>query len=864
MNTGFPFSVKSADGLSIEDMINLFEEPPIFYERLLQPINQALLGGPGVGKTMILRSSTLPVLSKRIGFEKLQFLSVYIPFDYYSQMNSFCQAFRRYEKTDLFEDYFVNHVLTYLIKDFRGHIDEDIFEEVVKIIRRSINATNENVEKLTEELVGRNRAIGEHVRKTNSLIPEPSISYEPSTIEALLDLLKDIHRVLIKSEKFNHPICLMIDGYESFDDLSSVVNTLIHKEYNRFLCCKLGGLRLDGLHSQDKNNRPLNLGVDIEIEVIEPNVDSVVYKNFLIEVANRNLKRYVDNVSITEFLSSEPPEIVSKRISNPEDISPNLKILDGDGSKNLPDQRKWAYFGIDAFIKVSSGNVREFLRLLYEAFNTAKEKNRRPLKISSKSQATVISDHSKIVYESDIPERCQEFGLAIQSLVDNLCKKQLMAGFKNNELEGMQIQIVDPEELHPYAKDALRKGFQSMVLQCSKEDRKLLEHSISSVPSTFFICRTLAPKYYLSYNNEGALTIKADEIYQLLNKRVPGQPGYSPLYTKPAKDTDQAILMHNYFAFLSTPLLESSEGSKVIDEGIKRLKKAVKEIIKARLGEEIQNVPGSEIVIDPLDVEMSKGNFVKNVTSQINFRGYVIHDITKLSPGVAFEIGLSIGYEKPFFLVWNIDKRPFQSSELVDLINKQHVYQGHFSPGSDHYDYGKIKIMARKIDDIASKFNGKVKCPDNWGSPCKFTEIDQPFHAAYIEIQPRHREVERLVNGLIRNYGLRKMEKSDYPTGCSTSLCKVCYAIHRAKVCIVDATAKSESEEDLRAAMLLGIAHALWPHANIKIFDSTVKEQLVTMHEGEKCEWTPSTMDDDILHGSLSDFMDRLQRDGKL
>lgn len=76
-STTFPFIVKSADGLSMEDVIKLFEDPPIFYERILPPINQALLGGSGSGKTMILRSLSLPVLSKRFGLEKLQFLLTY-------------------------------------------------------------------------------------------------------------------------------------------------------------------------------------------------------------------------------------------------------------------------------------------------------------------------------------------------------------------------------------------------------------------------------------------------------------------------------------------------------------------------------------------------------------------------------------------------------------------------------------------------------------------------------------------------------------------------------------------------------------------------------------------------------------------
>jgi len=375
------------------------------------------------------------------------------------------------------------------------------------------------------------------------LIPWSSISYKPSTIETLLYILEDIHEVLVKSEKFNHPICLLIDGYEFLEDLSSVVNSLIHKELYRFLCCKIGGSKLNDLRLPDKNNRLLNLDIDIEIEVIEPDVDSSVYKIFLIEVANRNLKRYFDDVSITEFLSSEAPEIVSKRILNPEDISQNLKILDRDSSKNLPDQRKWAYFGIDAFIKISSGNVREFLRLLDEAFNKAKENNRRPLKIPSKLQAEAIYDHSTTFLKSDIPVRCQEFGAAIQSLVENLCKNQLLEGFKTEELEGMQIQIANPRELHPYAKDALRKGFQSMVLQCSKGDKKLMDLSDSSIPPTFSICRILAPTYYLSYNNTGTLILEADKIYQALITPLHWQPDYSPSYMRQPRDTDQTIIL---------------------------------------------------------------------------------------------------------------------------------------------------------------------------------------------------------------------------------------------------------------------------------------------------------------------------------
>jgi hypothetical protein len=58
-------------------------------------------------------------------------------------MNSFVKAFKQFEKTDLFEDYFTNHVLIRLIKDFQGYIDGDIFADIIKTIQKKLNITDE-------------------------------------------------------------------------------------------------------------------------------------------------------------------------------------------------------------------------------------------------------------------------------------------------------------------------------------------------------------------------------------------------------------------------------------------------------------------------------------------------------------------------------------------------------------------------------------------------------------------------------------------------------------------------------------------------------------------------------------------------
>ena len=78
----------------------------------------------------------------------------------------------------------------------------------------------------------------------------------------------------------------------------------------------------------------------------------------------------------------------------------------------------------------------------------------------------------------------------------------------------------------------------------------------------------------------------------------------------------------------------------------------------------LQKKPEREdLVRDPLDLKVE--DFVKEIPDSIRNSRFVVHDVTTLSPGVAFEIGLAIGFGKVRALIWDEGRAPFKPDDQV-------------------------------------------------------------------------------------------------------------------------------------------------------------------------------------------------------
>ncbi len=74
-----------------------------------------------------------------------------------------------------------------------------------------------------------------------------------------------------------------------------------------------------------------------------------------------------------------------------------------------------------------------------------------------------------------------------------------------------------------------------------------------------------------------------------------------------------------------------------------------------------------DLVRDPLDLKLD--DFIREIPKAIRECRFVVHDVTHLTPGVAFEIGLAVGYRKVEKLVWDNARRNFDVAELPFWFN---------------------------------------------------------------------------------------------------------------------------------------------------------------------------------------------------
>lgn len=845
-----PFWSKAVESLTYKEIVEHFAEP-YDYESYCLPNHQVLLGWPGSGKSMILRSLSAPVLSKRKGERNLPFLGVYVPLVPY-QIDPLILAGRNTETHELFEGYFTSYVLAKLlttIKDLTGGVDEQILRVIIdnvdqlsfklKIGFKTETIESENVINRLEQVY---RDIADWVVENQTLDAE--LYGQPILkIEKLLSIIEQIHSTIVKTERLSGPICLLIDGYDYLKEFSPLVNILISKEILSFLCVKLGAVKVGNLIRKDRNGRQLKHGRDYDVLVIDSVPDDPHYYKFIQLLANKRLQGLSNQLGkeleITAFLPDDAPKSLSEM-----PISSRLRTLKRE-------RKKEAYFGFDAFVKLSSGNVKKFLDLCEKAFELTVSKavdssqiTPTPAKITWKQQADAIYTMSQRFYRTEIHTRCEDFALAIQGLVTHFCKDLVNKFAEDESFEGMGIDIEDPQNLDPIARQAIREAIQGMVFQCSKEDRVSVELPGNYIPQKIALNRLLTPKYGLSYNLGETYPITADYINKKLYEPVTDQPDY-PIKTRPKKREDEAPRFWGKKAFLSSPMVEIDRPDRN-----KRLIRVIFELINAKLPQERLPRQRSDIIQDVYELA-KRGDFRDEIYEVIKNASFTLHDVTTFRPGVAFEVGLSIGYKKPFFLLWDESERPFNAKEVPELIRGQDVRHMNFG------DRGFKAWIEKRVISPAIDFQGNILCPKQWDKTCKFqAELKQSLDAAYFRCQARNEYLNKLVIKLLKeNYKLRQIEPSDLPG--EDELCDACYAVQKAKVCFIDATGNA-----LEFTILLGLSKAS-RRPTLPFYNLALTEEFLPIWTGPKCGWTPSTLEDDIRKG-ISDFMNQVRRRGTL
>jgi hypothetical protein len=192
----------------------------------------------------------------------------------------------------------------------------------------------------------------------------------------------------------------------------------------------------------------------------------------------------------------------------------------------------------------------------------------------------------------------------------------------------------------------------------------------------------------------------------------------------------------------------------------------------------------------PLGGEM---DFWKSIFDFHKACHFIIHDVTNCALGVMVEIGFSIGSRKQHFLIWNLQKAPFEAwekmkrpvlleAENIELINLD--------------DLLKAKsVLENKIVKIAQSRLHSPNC-----SRCFEVSRLENRDAAFI--YGHHKELTVYLQDQVEKHGIYRIVTED--TKAEARVCQVCQSLRVANLALIEI-----SETDLDSFIVLGIAKAI-------------------------------------------------------
>jgi hypothetical protein len=231
--------------------------------------------------------------------------------------------------------------------------------------------------------------------------------------------------------------------------------------------------------------------------------------------------------------------------------------------------------------------------------------------------------------------------------------------------------------------------------------------------------------------------------------------------------------------------------------------------------------------------------FPEEIFKRFKNADYSIHDITKLSKGVLFEFGVSLGLRRYPFLVWDTSQHEFKYENLPRLLEKRHVVS---------FDFKKdnlCKIMETEIFDRGLQLEGKSPCPLSMGKDetleCEEEKVKKnKKERAFVILPNTHEDKLGFINQIFRQLNIYMFQDVDLPTKDITS--KICCGIKRADYCLIDI-----SDYDLDGIITLGLCRAMAKDESTLMSYREAEEQiLLPMWQGREFGWSDLTWQEEF------------------
>lgn len=235
------------------------------------------------------------------------------------------------------------------------------------------------------------------------------------------------------------------------------------------------------------------------------------------------------------------------------------------------------------------------------------------------------------------------------------------------------------------------------------------------------------------------------------------------------------------------------------------------------------------------------GQFPEEILKKFKRADYIIHDITRFSKGVLFEVGYSFGLRKNFFLVWDKSRADFDARDLPELLQAIDVTIADFGRKKDFKKVLEDQILSPGID-----LRKKSLCPRSDGVR-ELTECTEDMkkekkrgkELAYVLVPKQFVNIRKQIAETLKRHGIFVLRDYEIATNI---ISKTCCGIKRAKYCFVDI-----SDDDFDGIITLGFSKAMGKGENtLMLYRERVDKNVLSMWKGKECEWSEDSWKDEV------------------
>jgi hypothetical protein len=612
-----------------------------------------------------------------------------------------------------------------------------------QLVAQAPFATSDNIEDLSAIV---NSVHSEFCKQIEASDIEPGLLAHLTSIQDTISLLQNFG-ALIREVYGVDVLALLVDGLDHLGSLGRSLAPLLSKDepFSDRLILKAACRELPRYLYADSADLRLEEGRDYFIVPVGYYDDDRNFEAHLKSVMTNRLRAFLDTNGEGRSIHELVPESAS--------------VL---------------YSGFSSIAKFSDGNVLVFLETCALALMREQEKtaNSGIECLSPEAQMYGVEQKSSAYFNSDLNYQVGDAADTLRKFMNAF--GHLLASETSEPTLAFRVDLdvlVDSSDAFTPG-ELLAKACEFRYLSVARASFvPVIRRQQESLPQTFELSPTLAPKFGLKMAAGRPLAIKRDNF----ESRIKAVHGYGH---------EQINL------FDTSPYIFLSISGDAWGKSVKNRISAALQRIQLPVGTSLNN--GRLKLVTFQEVSQWKpGRYLDNLIHALSSSQYVIFDVTGgPAPGVVVEIGIASGLRKPHAFCWFGDKPLEQSGKLRE-----------FDPQllPEEVRTADIKVLSvkdAKTKEAFYRWFGKMvhgPCivqPEMCGfqgldRTCSCRDVKSDSNKVYVWVQPRNRKLGDSIVRELQRRNIEVLAPDEFGENLSDSTCA---ALRRAGGAIFDIT----------------------------------------------------------------------------